>query len=336
MAFRGVEIPAVSDTAYSGSGPGSLAGMLPAIKAMGATHVILQPIMNNFVSASNPVQTSDATGSIPNIITAIAAIQAQGLKAVFKVSSQWADGTDGESYAGTGGDNGAAFLTNYTAMLVTYAQMCQAHGVVHMEVCSEMDTLARANPAGYRSLIAAVRAHFGGTITYGATGWYYADITFWDACDYIGIHGYFDLVPAAQVNTSNLNVAAMTAYLTSGTQSNGTPPPIPTLAAMSASLGKQVLFTETGYSSIIGCAYQPWNSANQATHAVSQADQAAAYQAMLNAYTPQSWCAGINIWVGDWVGETQAQLARDYTPDGRGTDGTVPKTAYSTIQAAWA
>jgi hypothetical protein len=246
------------------------------------------------------------------MITAIQAIQANGMKAVFKTTANFLDGTDAETYTGTGGDNGAAFFNNYTQLLVSYAQMCQTYGVAHMEVCYEMDSLALANPTGFRNLISTIRETFKGTITYGATSWFFNEITFWDACDFIGVHGYFDLVPASQANTSNTDVAAMVAYLSNGTQSNGRPTPIPTLAALSAKYNKRVLITEVGYRSVVGCAYQPYNfSAGGAT---SQPDQAAAIQATITAYTSQPWCAGFFYWAWDTIGETVAQQVNDYTP----------------------
>lgn len=327
LAYRGVTIPVWYLDTYATDG---FSDLLPQLVTDGFNYVTLNPYPY-FTSASNPtVEASNTTASIASMITAIQAIQANGMQAVLKTTASFGDGTDSETYTGTGGDNGAAFLSNYTELLVSYAEMCQTNGVAHMEICYEMDSLAQANPAGFRALISTVRETFKGTISYGATSWYYGNITFWDACDFIGVHGYFDLVPAANATTSNTNVAAMVAYLSTGTQSNGTSPPVPTLAALSAKYGKQVLFSELGYLSVAGCAYQPWKSANAqpgSGNATSQADQAAAIQATLAAYTPQAWCAGLFYWMWDTIGEVGAQQVNDYTPHN--------KVAEAVLRSAW-
>jgi len=327
LAYRGATIPVWYSDTYATT---AFSDLLPQLVADGFNCVILNPYPY-FNSASNPtVEASNTTASIASMITAIQAIQANGMKAVFKTTANFGDGTDAETYTGTGGDNGAAFFNNYTALLVSYAEMCQTYGVAHMEICYEMDSLAEANPTGFRTLISTIREIFKGTISYGATSWYYGNITFWDACDFIGVHGYFDLVPAANATTSNTDVAAMVTYLSNGTQSNGTSPPVPTLAALSAKYRKQVLFTELGYLSVAGCAYQPWKSANAqpgSGRATSQADQAAAIQAVLDAYTSQPWCAGFFYWMWDTIGETAAQQANDYTPHN--------KSSESVLRSAW-
>ena len=325
LAVRGMTIPAWYLTTYSdGTGFSSL---LPDLAADGVTHIIINPYPQ-FTSAANPtLAASNQTATVASMEAAIAAIHAAGMKAAFKCTASFLDGTNAETYPGTNNDNGAAFLTSYTALLVTYAQMCQTAGVTHMEVCYEMDTLAQANPAGFRNLIAAVRETFKGTISYGATSWYFNKITFWDACDYIGVHAWFDLVPPSQAGTSNLNVAAMVAYLSTGTQSNGRPTPIPTMAALSAQYNKKVLLTEVGYLSILGCAYQPYASARAQTGTTSQPDQAAAIQATLEAYTPQPWCEGLFYWTWDVIGKTEAASVNDYTPHF--------KTGETVLKAAW-
>jgi len=84
------------------------------------------------------------------------------------------------------------------------------------------------------------------------------------------------------------------------------------LKALSEKYGKQILFTEIGYRSVIGTAFQPWNY--HSTNPTSVADQTAAFQSVLNALTGKPWFAGMYIWMWDTVGETPAQQVNDYTP----------------------
>ena len=272
------------------------------------------PVLN----PNNPQMPTDAS-----IVAAIQAAHAAGQKVCLKLALSPEDGISSGNWMPA---NVAAFMASYLPLVTHYATMAQANHCEAFLVATELDTFAMADPASMRSMIAAARAVYAGLVSYAATKWFYEQITFWDAVDFIGIEAYFDLVPAAQANTSNTNVAAMVAYLSSGVQSNGLTA-IPSMAALAAKNNKQIVFTEVGFMSVIGCAYQPWASSTLLAHAVSNPDQTAAFQALLEATAGLAWFGGMLIWGWDIVGKTEAQAVRDYTPH--------YKPAEQTLKAAW-
>src|SRR5580704_18082669 len=106
LGMRGVIFDVFYLDTFASSG---FTDLLPQIAADGFDYVVMNPYPY-LTSASNPtVAASNQTATIASMITAIQAIQANGMKAVFKTTANFLDGTDAETYAGTGGDNGAAF-----------------------------------------------------------------------------------------------------------------------------------------------------------------------------------------------------------------------------------
>jgi hypothetical protein len=311
MTLRGATIPAFSQDVYASS---DFAAEVAELPPDGINTVVLEPILYA-TSATNPTFPGNSqTATDASIVTAINVVHAAGMKAVLKVGISFLDGTNPGDYAPA--DNGAAYFANVTPILLDYASLAQANGVYMFVPTGEMNGLAANNPAAWRTLIAKIRTKFSGPVTYNATIWDYNTISWWDAVDYISVDAYFDLVPASQANTSNTNVTQLTAAWT---------PIMASLQALSSKFNKQVLFTEIGYRSVIGTAYQPWNFNN--TNGTSDADQAAAFQSALNALSNKSWFAGMYIWAWDNIGETQAQQANDYTPH--------LKSAEQVIRQAW-
>jgi len=312
MGMRGATIPVWSQDQYASA---EFAAEVATLPADGVNTVVLEPMI--FASSgSDPVfPGSTQTASDASLVTAVKVVQSEGLRVVLKPGLNFSDGTSPGNYAPSG--NGAAFFANYDPIIVHYAQLAAANGVSVFVVGGETDQLAMSNPTAWRSLVSQVRAVYHGPVTYAATKWFYQQITWWDALDYIGVEAYFDLVPSSAADTSNTNVAQLTAAWT---------PIMANLKALSDKYGKQILFTEIGYRSVIGTAFQPWNY--QSANPTSDADQTAAFQSVLNALTGKAWFAGMYIWMWDTVGETTAQQINDYTPHN--------KPAELALRQAWA
>src|SRR5439155_10528972 len=83
-----------------------------------------------------------------------------------------------------------AFWSDYRTMLLHYADLAQQGGASMLVVGTEMATLS-SDATRWRALIAEVRTHFSGELTYAANYDEFQRITFWDALDYIGIDAYF-------------------------------------------------------------------------------------------------------------------------------------------------
>ena len=88
----------------------------------------------------------------------------------------------------------AAWEAQYHTFLMHYAHLAGEIDAAMLVVGTELANAARTRPAFWRRLIADVRAVYGGALTYAANWWEeYEDIAFWDALDYIGVQGYFEL-----------------------------------------------------------------------------------------------------------------------------------------------
>src|SRR4051812_28726132 len=192
-----------------------------------------------------------------------------------------------------------AFWSGYRTMLLHYAHLAEEAGASMLVVGTEMRTLS-TDEAHWRPLIAEVREHFHGQLTYAANNDEYARVPFWDALDYIGIDAYFPLADARDPAPPVADLAAAWAsrgYLRS-------------IAAVAARTGKRVLFTEIGYRGIRATAANPniWDVVGLTD---TQA-QANAYQAFYEAVAEQPWMAGVYWWEvnpdGWWV--------QDYNPLG--------------------
>jgi hypothetical protein len=190
-----------------------------------------------------------------------------------------------------------AFWADYRSMLLHYADLASQAGATMLVVGTETETLS-GDEARWRSLIADVRQHFAGKLTYAANYDEFARVPFWDALDYIGVDAYFGLAddsdPAPSVDA-----------LTSAWTQRGI---LASIAAVSARVGKQVVFTEVGYRAIHGTAVHPniWNSVDE----TDTAAQARAYEAFYRATAGQPWMAGL-FW---WEVNSDEWWVQDYSP----------------------
>jgi hypothetical protein len=132
----------------------------------------------------------------------------------------------------------------------------------------------------WRALIARARAIYKGPITYGANFDEVFDVPFWDALDWIGVSGYFPLVPDATPSRKAL-VAAWQPILAK-------------LESLSRTKKKPVLFTEIGYRSVDRAAWRQWEIPRDA-HANVEA-QRVAYEAFFETVWPRPWVLGAYPW----------------------------------------
>jgi hypothetical protein len=185
-----------------------------------------------------------------------------------------------------------AFWAGYRAMLLHYADLAQQNGASMLVIGTEMGTLS-SDATHWRALIAELRRHFSGKLTYAANYDEFERVPFWDALDYIGIDAYFALADAN-------NPAPPTAALARAWTSRGY---LDRIAAVSRRTGKRVLFTEIGYRGIHRTAVHPnvWN----AVDSTDTDAQARAYEAFYEAVANQPWLAGAYWWEvntdGWWV-----------------------------------
>jgi hypothetical protein len=96
----------------------------------------------------------------------------------------------------------------------------------------------------WRTLIARVRAVYAGKLTYASSCWAWKKIKWWDALDCIGIDAYFPIASVPDAGDAQLRAGWEKVYADME----------PTVRR----LGKQVCFTELGYTASADAGEKPW------------------------------------------------------------------------------
>ena len=207
-----------------------------------------------------------------------------------------------------------AFWSDYRTMLLHYADVAEHGGASILVVGTEMATLS-SDATRWRTLIAEVRTHFSGELTYAANYDEYQRVLFWDALDYIGIDAYFPLAESANPSPTKDQLAA--AWSERGY--------LGAIAALSRKTGKRVLFTELGYRAVRTAAVRP--NAWQVPGVTDTGAQAEAYEAFYAAVAKQPWMAGVYWWSVNPAGSpTQA-----YDPIGKPAEKVVTRESLRAI-----
>lgn len=193
-----------------------------------------------------------------------------------------------------------AFWRDYKTMLLHYADLAEQGRAGMLVVGTEMETLS-GDASRWRALIASVRDHFHGRLTYAANYDEFQRVSFWDALDYVGVDAYFGLADASDPAPSPQALAA--AWSRRGYLAQ--------LADVSRRTGKQIVFTEIGYRGIRSTAVHPneWDADDD----VDVEAQANAYMAFYDAVADQPWLAGV-YW---WGVEADGWWVKDYSPLGK-------------------
>ncbi len=193
-----------------------------------------------------------------------------------------------------------AWFLAYTDFITHYATMAQDLGVDQFCVGTEL-LATEAQSMSWRSVISAVTEIYTGSITYAANHDAENDIVWWDAVDYIGVDAYYRLTQVLTETTPT--VAELKAAWT---------PIMANLAALSEQYDRPIIFTEIGYRSVDGVAYQPWDYSASAK--LDLQEQVNAYQAMFESVFNQPWFAGLYMWSWDTNPVQGGPCDTGYTP----------------------
>lgn len=203
----------------------------------------------------------------------------------------------------------AQWFDSYFNFISTYARISAEECLPCLVLATELPSLvADTAETGlrrdqeWRFLAARVRGIFPGLLTYAANSSSVADITWWDAMDYIGLNAYFTLTtdPAPNLETIEKGWVRNTipntrrAFHLRGKD----PVDIPAqLAAISARFNRPVAFTEIGYRS---ADYAASDMHDQGyvwlTRSVNQRLQADLLTGMYKTFADKPWFRGAYIW----------------------------------------
>jgi hypothetical protein len=287
---------------------------LQELNALGVNSVALMPY--SYYTPGNP--SIDEVSVCPDpdcphgpsirgaVLEALQKAQAEGLTVMIKpqlwAMEEWVGDLQFDQES-----DWLAFERNYTNFIMDWVQTAQANQVEYFCIGTELRLFVAQRPAYWRDLIAQIRAVYSGELTYAANWDDYQVVPFWGLLDYIGVDAYFPLAPAALPTVCELR-EAWAPYQTQ-------------LADYSAAQQKPILFTEFGYLSVEGAAYNTWElESNIMQTVVSEQAQANALQALLVDFAAEAWWAGGFQW--KWYADAVSaqcewNLANDYTPQGK-------------------
>ncbi len=235
--------------------------------------------------SSTAIYTTTATPTDTDLIHAIEKAHDLGIQVMLKPHVDlWDDPSHWRGQIGIGfsGSDWTAWFSSYQTFILHYAQLAQTHNVEQFSVGCELSGTEHRETA-WRSVISEIRLVFSGPLTYAANHGDETSLPWWDALDLIGVDAYYPLT-----NKNNPTVAELkTAWS----------PYITTLAALSVSQNKPIIFTEIGYRSQDGTNQHPWDW--QVSGTVDLQEQADAYQAVFESIFDQPWFDGIFWWSWD-------------------------------------
>lgn len=284
------------------------------LQGTGANEVALIVPIYQACDSCSDIYAGGDTPTDASLTSAINFIHSLGMKVVLKPhlgaqsGSGWRATIDASNR-----DAWFASYGNYINHLGDIGNQTGAEGmVVGTELISMADyTVHSDNTARWDALIASLRTHFHGFLTYSANwGWSsdpsdgnfvdeIAHVGFWDKLDYIGISAYF---PQSQGQDSP-SVASMVGNWGWWDQN--------VISPLAQKYGKQVVFTEIGYNSVHGAHNAPCCSWSGSYDGAEQAND---YEALFQYWASSGELAGIYIWNWDSDPNYGGQGNQDYTP----------------------
>lgn len=189
----------------------------------------------------------------------------------------------GEGFAGNicieDGAARALWMESYRKFILHYARMAQDEGVALFSVGNELGCLTK-HVADWRKLIAAVRRVYSSPLTYAANwGEEFETIRFWDALDFIGLNNYYPLTESPGQEPDIMRSRAQEVAQK--------------VARIHERWQRPVLFTEAGFPSLRGGTFRPWDPPSRVQDV---AEQAAGYDAIIQANGDQPWLHGVFWW----------------------------------------
>ena len=199
---------------------------------------------------------------------------------------------------------------DYARYIVNHAIKADSMGAALFCIGTEFRTPSVERPHFWRKLAGEVRKVYSGKVTYAANWDNYEKITWWDEVDYIGIDAYFPLVEGSHPSIAEIK--------------SGWEPVKKKLANFSEKWDKQILFTEYGFQSANGAAWNHWEIDESPDQANPQL-QADAYEATFQALGSESWWAGGFFWKWHFTIRTGDWYKTQWTPQNKPAERVIAK-----------
>lgn len=204
-------------------------------------------------------------------------------------------------------NNWDAWFNRYSRFILHFADVAERHKVSVFMVGSEL-IKAEGKTAHWRRLIADVRRRYHGQLGYSAN-WdhYHTDkIEFWPDLDVVGMTSYYQLADGPNPSMSTLEASWLKIKKD--------------IEKFHRVVNKPILFTEAGWCSQEGAAKEAWNYYhNQKATEAGHREQAACYEAFMNAWSNEPYVGGIIWW--EWDNTPGGKDDYNYTPRGKIAEG---------------
>lgn len=188
-----------------------------------------------------------------------------------------------------------AFYRSYTEFILSFARLAQELKVPLLSVGSELSTMD-IQEQRWRQLISQVKKVYSGKLTYSANWDHYEKVPFFDALDYAGITGYFELAKPGDDPTVEQLVEAWRHHHLQ-------------ILRWRHKVGKPLLLTEVGYLSQKNAAAWPWKEG--ADEPLDLELQRRCYEAVRRVWDKEPNLAGLYFW--NWFG-WGGKGSKEYTP----------------------
>jgi glycosyl hydrolase family 113 len=172
------------------------------------------------------------------------------------------------------------YIDSYERFLASWTAVAAAHHADMLSLGVECKSWSGRFGDRWTRMIAAVRRHYHGLLTYSANWDEAIDVLFWDQIDVVGINAFYPLADSPE-----------------GDYDAGARHVVEQVREVAATFDLPVLFVEFGYTTRPAAAVQPWEWPDDMVGvAVDEGEQARAYRAVLSAYTGPDWLAGLFVW----------------------------------------
>lgn len=255
---------------------------LEMMKKSGCQYVnILVTVYQDSLTSTVIYQRGNKTPPDDGIIKMIKHAHSLGMIVFLKVHVD-VDGDYRQNIKMKNPEDWQAWFKSYETIISHYLDLAEANGVEGFVIGTELSGTEK-QAKRWRAIIALARSKFSGWLTYCANHDSYANVTWWDALDFIGISAYFKLTNSYDPSVPRLVKAWQ--------------PWIRKLRVFSAKQKKDIVFMEIGYQSYDGTNTWPYHAP---TKKVDLQEQADCLQAAFEALDKEPWFKGMYWWMWYW------------------------------------
>lgn len=252
---------------------------------------------------STEIRATDRTPSDSSVRHAIRKAHEYGMKVMLKphIDLISGDGCTRSDIGFNASDKWDRWFASYMSFITHYANMARNEGVEFFCVGTELTFASQKEGFWRDSVIRNVRKLFSGQITYAANWDEYKEVKFWDLVDYVGIDAYFPLTQASNATNEQL-LAGWKSWLAE-------------IETFQKSVGKPVVFTESGYCSADIASSKPWEEALKTTPNTSL--QKECYKALVDTFWDKPWFFGVYWWAWNTYPQSGGENNSSFTPQNK-------------------